>query len=167
MIMEMWINLHSSAGENIKWPFVKPTFVVHGGQSALRFLSDSSSLLIIPCQATTSRGSGSDFLSWRCYPRALRVLTGSARLASTQSSACQFSLVPILTPVRVFLPDCCCLLLYCWSFLWLSWRTGVPSSLYLDSLNWQVIRLITCSVPSSKWHLSNCFIGWKPCKKSY
>lgn len=44
-----------SARENIKWPFVKPTFVVHGRQSALRFLSGSSSLLIIPCQATTSQ----------------------------------------------------------------------------------------------------------------
>ena len=68
MITEMWINLRSSARENIKWPFGKPTCVVHGGQSALLF-----SGLIIPCQATASQDvHASDFLSWRCCSNTLR-----------------------------------------------------------------------------------------------
>ena len=80
--MEIWISLHSSARTNIKWPFVKPTFIVHGGQSALLPLSDLPPLVIIHAKAPPH----SKWLS----PPGLELLlqgpggTHSARLSSTQ-----------------------------------------------------------------------------------
>ena len=46
--MDLRIDLHSSARENIKWPLGKLIFVVHGGQFAPLFLVDLPPLLIIP-----------------------------------------------------------------------------------------------------------------------
>ena len=159
MVMEIWISLHSSARTNIKWPFVKPTFIVHGGQSTLLPLSDLPPLVIIHAKAPPH----SKWLS----PPGLELLlqgpggTRSARLSSTQPALhpptrsaagslfcqCQRQSQSASTPG--------CQLRDCFFAGHLCDCLGVPRSLYLDpSVNWQVRQV--CQAISSIFLIVFC-----------
>ena len=98
MITKPRTDLHSSARENIKWPYGRLRFIVHGGHGPWCLISSPDNS--VPNHNLA--GSRSYFLSWRCCSKACGYWLCQACIHLTLLPASSLSLGPILTPIAKF-----------------------------------------------------------------